>query len=207
MQTEVILKYRANNRGHRADQAQHGTPEHIHTNTHSSDHKTLGTPPRRASRVPWVPSLLLACSAPAARAVRAALAPLSDESARRARSRAHCRNRRRRRLRAAGGRPMAAAAAELLAKDARMTAGEVSMPVGRGGGLKQPPGRRSVACCSAAGSHRACDRAARGACGRGLWVPMRGKHARLAIGMMSDTCQGHKDSSQCTERSAGTRMQ
>ena len=146
----------------------------------------------------WVPSLLLACSAPAARAVRAALAPLSDENARRARSRAHCRNRRRRRLRAAGGRPMAAAAAELLAEDARMTAGADSRPVGRGGGLKQPPGRHSVACCSAAGSHRACDRAARGACGRGLWVPMRGKHARLAIGMMSDTCQRLKDSSQCT---------
>ena len=93
---------------------------------------------------------------------------------------------------------IAAAAAELLAEDARMTAGADSRPVGRGGGLKQPPGRRSVACCSAAGSHRACDRAARGACGRGLWVPMRGKHARLAIGMMSDTCQRLKDSSQCT---------
>ena len=75
MQTEVTLKYRANNRCHRADQAEHGTPEHMHTNTHSSDHETLGTPPRRAPRVPWVSSLLLACSAPPACAVRAALAP------------------------------------------------------------------------------------------------------------------------------------
>ena len=93
---------------------------------------------------------------------------------------------------------MAAAAAELLAEDARMTAGADSRPVGRGGGLKQPPGRRSVACCSAAGSHRACDRATRGAFGRGLPVPMRSKHASLAICMMSDTCQGLKDGSQCT---------
>ena len=54
-------------------------------------------------------------------------------------------HRRRRRLRAAGGRRMAASAAELLAEDARMTAGADSRPVGRGGGLKQPPGRRSVA--------------------------------------------------------------
>ena len=46
---------------------------------------------------------------------------------------------------------MAAAAAELLAEDARMTAGADSRPVGRGGGLKQLPGRRSVACCSARG--------------------------------------------------------
>jgi len=144
--------------------------------------------------VPWVPSLLLACSAPAARAVRAALTPLSDETARQraaARTAAIA-------AAAAFGPRVAAAAAELLAEDARMTAGADSRPVGRGGGLKQPPGRRSVACCSAAGSHRACDRAARGACGRGLWVPMRGKHARLAIGMMSDTCQGLKDGSQCT---------
>jgi hypothetical protein len=79
-----------------------------------------------------------------------------------------------------------------------MAAGADSIPEVRGGGLKQPPDRRVVACCSAAGSQRACDRAARGACGRGLWVPMRGKHARLAIGMMSDTCQRLKDSSQCT---------
>ena len=99
---------------------------------------------------------------------------------------------------AAFGPWVAAAAAELLAKDARMTAGEVSMPVGRGGGLKEPPGRRSVACCSAASSHRACDRAACGAFGRGLPVPMRSKHASLAIGMMSDTCQRLKDGSQCT---------
>ena len=93
---------------------------------------------------------------------------------------------------------MAAAAAELLAEDARMTAGADSRPVGRGGGLKQPPGHRSLACCSAVGSHRACDRAARGASGRGLPVPMRSKHASLAIGMMSDTCQRLKDGSQCT---------
>ena len=32
-----------------------------------------------------------------------------------------------------------------------MTAGADSRPVGRGGGLKQLPGRRSVACCSARG--------------------------------------------------------
>ena len=99
---------------------------------------------------------------------------------------------------AAFGPRVVAAAADLLAKDARMTAGEVSMPVGRGGGLKQPPGRRSVACCSGIRSHRACDRATRGAFGRGLPVPMRSKHASLAIGMMSDTCQRLKDGSQCT---------
>ena len=45
---------------------------------------------------------------------------------------------------AAFGPRVVAAAADLLAKDARTTAGEVSMPVGRGGGLKQPPGRRSI---------------------------------------------------------------
>ena len=145
MQTEVTLKYRANNRCHRADQAEHGTPEHMHTNTHSSDHETLGTPPRRAPRVPWVSSLLLACSAPPACAVRAALAPLSDENARRARSRAHRRHRLAIAAAAAFGPRVAAAAAELLAKDARMAAGEVCIPVGKGGGLKQSPGRRSVA--------------------------------------------------------------
>ena len=35
---------------------------------------------------------------------------------------------------------------------------------------------------------------------RGLGVPGRGKHAWLAIGMMSDTCQGLKAVWQCTER-------
>ena len=35
---------------------------------------------------------------------------------------------------------------------------------------------------------------------RGLWVPGRGKHARLAIGMLSDACQGIKAVWQCTER-------
>ena len=91
---------------------------------------------------------------------------------------------------------MAAAAAELLAKDARMAAGEVCIPVGKGGGLKQSPGRRSVACCSGLRSHRVCDRAARGAFGRDLRVPMRGKHASLAISMMADTCQRLRDGSQ-----------
>ena len=94
---------------------------------------------------------------------------------------------------------VAAAAAELLAEDARMAAGADSIPEGRGGGPKQPPDRRSVACCSPAGSQRACDGAARGAFWRGLRVPARGSQARLAIGTMLDACQGLKDGWQCTE--------
>ena len=94
---------------------------------------------------------------------------------------------------------VAAAAAEVLAEDARMAAGADSIPEVRGGGLKQPPDRRVVACCSAAGSQRACDGAARGAFWRGLRVPARGSQARLAIGTMLDACQGLKDGWQCTE--------
>jgi hypothetical protein len=68
---------------------------------------------------------------------------------------------------AAFGSRVAAAAAELLAKDASMTAGEVSKPVGRGGGLKQPPDRRAVACCSGLQERATGRRAARSgaACG------------------------------------------
>ena len=80
-----------------------------------------------------------------------------------------------------------------------MAAGADSIPEGRGGGPKQPPDRRSVACCSPAGSQRACDGAARGAFESGLRVPARGKQARLVIGIMLDACQGLKDGWQCTE--------
>ena len=39
MQTEVILKYRADNRCYRSRASRARTPEHMHTNTHSSDHR------------------------------------------------------------------------------------------------------------------------------------------------------------------------
>ena len=39
MQTEVILKYRADNRCYRSSASRARTPEHMHTNTHSSDHR------------------------------------------------------------------------------------------------------------------------------------------------------------------------
>ena len=195
MQTEVILKYRADNRCYRSSASRARTPEHMHTNTHSSDHRNA----RHAAEA----SVMRALGPTAAAGVLctgsvrspAALAPSRrpERTPLRAAARAVAIA-----AAAAFGPRVVAAAADLLAKDARMTAGEVSMPVGRGGGLKQPPGRRSVACCSAASSHRACDRAARGAFGRGLPVPMRSKHASLAIGMMSDTCQRLKDGSQCT---------
>ena len=149
--------------------------------------------------MPWPPPLLLASSAPPACAVTPRSRLLGDQNARpaRSRSRARCRPVAIAAAAAFGPR-VAAAAGELLAKvapivdvppvaslvrrtDRPMKDGPTAQwpPAGLGTEVTFPPDTLNKA-------------------ERGLWVPMRSKHAWLAISMMSDTCQGLKDGSQCT---------